>query len=326
MSGPNSPGPKSEQLAPGSEPRDELDLGSEPSADPEFGGEPGDEPGLGSEPSADRELGGEPGDEEPPDTSATDFYSQAYSAPEYEHFTSGPYVPVDPHLYDYDSYDESTDLEDERTAPRWPWIVGVAAIVAAIALVVSVSLLFARSDTEKLATPGTAPSSTPPMQDEIITTTPPPAPPPPPTTAPPPPPPQTVTVTTTPPPPPAAEAPPPPPAPAAPPATAAPPANAAPPATTTAPAGPRQVTYSVTGTKAPFDVITITYVDASGQRRTQRNAYIPWSLTLTPISQSEIGSVEASSLLRLSKLNCSITTSDGTVLSSNNSDQPQTNC
>ena len=33
---------------------------------------------------------------------------------------------------------------------RWPWMVGVAAIVAAIALVVSVSLLFARTDTSKL--------------------------------------------------------------------------------------------------------------------------------------------------------------------------------
>lgn len=305
MSGPNLSGPESEELALGGEPSDELDLGSEPSEELE--------PGSG------------PGDEEPePQTSATDSYSQAYSAPESEHFLSGPYAPVDPHLYDYDSYDESIDLEDGRTAPRWPWVVGIAAIVAAIALVVSVSLLFARTDTEKLATPGTAPSSTPPMQDEIITTTAPPPPPPPPV-APPPPPPQTVTVTTTPPPPPppAAEAPSPPPAPAAPPAT---PTVAAPPATSTTPAGPRQVTYSVTGTKAPFDIITITYVDTSGQRRTQRNAYIPWSLTLTPISQSDIGSVEASSLLRLSKLNCAITTSDGTVLSSNNNDQPQTNC
>lgn len=75
------------------------------------------------------------------------------------------------------------------------------------------------------------------------------------------------------------------------------------------------MTYTVTGTKAPFDQITITYVDASGQRRTLRNAYIPWSVTVTPISLSEVGSVEATSMLRLSKLNCSITRSDGTVLS-----------
>ncbi|MBS4730245.1 hypothetical protein MSM1_18605 [Mycobacterium sp. SM1] len=307
MGGPNPSGPKSEELTPGGEHGDELTVG----------GERGEESQLGSEPG---------GEESEPETSATEFYSRAYSAPESEHFTSSPYLPVDPHLYDYDSYGESIGLEDERVTPRWPWVVGVAAIVAAIALVVSVSLLFARTDTQKLATPGTAPSSTPPMQDEIVTTTAQPPPPPLSSAPPPPPPTETVTVTTTPPPsppPPAAETPPPPPAATAPPASTT---LAAPPAPPPTVAGPRQVTYSVTGTKAPFDVITITYIDASGQRRTQRNAYIPWSLTLTPISQSEIGSVEASSLLRLSKLNCSITTSDGTVLSSNNNDQPQTSC
>ncbi|NBQ42690.1 MAG: hypothetical protein EBU23_09230, partial [Mycobacteriaceae bacterium] len=96
--------------------------------------------------------------------------------------------------------------------------------------------------------------------------------------------------------------------------------------TTTTPAGPRQVTYSVTGTKAPGDIITVTYVDASGRRRTQRNVYIPWSLTVTPISQSEVGSVQASSLFLVSRLNCAITTSDGTVLSSNQSNAAQTSC
>ena len=96
--------------------------------------------------------------------------------------------------------------------------------------------------------------------------------------------------------------------------------------TTTTRSGPRQVTYSVTGTKAPGDIITVTYTDASGRSRTQRNVYIPWSLTVTPISQSEVGSVQASSLFLVSRLNCSITTSDGTVLSSNTNNTAQTNC
>jgi hypothetical protein len=226
-------------------------------------------------------------------TGQTDAYSRAYSAPESEHFTSGPYVPADPRLYDYDAYAESPDSDDEHAAPRWPWVVGIVAIFAAIALVVSVSLLVARTDTDKLASPGTTTPSTPPMQDEITTTTPPP-PPATPTAAPPP-------VTTT--------------------AAAAPP-----PTTTTTPAGPRQVTYSVTGTKAPGDIISVTYIDASGRSRTQHNVYIPWSMTVTPISQSDVGSVQASSLFRVSRLNCSITTSDGTVLSSNNGDAPQTSC
>ncbi len=296
MSGPNPPGPESDELAPDHGPSD-------------GGAEFDDGPRREETDDSDQ-------------TSETDVYSQAYSAPESEHFSSGPYVPVDLDLYDYESYDES---EEEAGLPRWPWVVGITAIIAAIALVVSVSLLFARTDTTKLATPGTAPTSTPPMQDEIIVTTPPPAPPPP-TSAPRPPPPPPTSEAPPPPPPPTTEAPPPPP----PPATEAPPATttaaAPPPPTTTAPAGPKQVTYSVTCTKAPFDQITITYTDASGQRRVQRNAYIPWSLTLTPISQSDVGSVEASSLLRLSKLNCSITTSDGTVLSSNENNQPQTSC
>ncbi|WP_234818094.1 MmpS family transport accessory protein, partial [Mycolicibacterium sphagni] len=140
---------------------------------------------------------------------------------------------------------------------------------------------------------------------------------------------QTVTVTTEPPPPP----PPPPPATTeAPPpvtTTTAPPAPATTPTTpttTTTPSGPRQVTYSITGTKAPGDIISVTYVDASGRQRTQRNVYIPWSLTVTPISQSDVGSVQASSLFLVSRLNCSITTSDGVVLSSNQNNAAQTSC
>jgi MmpS family membrane protein len=278
------------------------------------GSEGSDFPGQvpGSQPTSDQSAA--------PDTGQTEFHSHAYSAPESEQFTSGPYVPADASLYDYDSYDPAAELVDEPTPPRWPWVVGVVAIIAAVALVASVSVLVTRTDTNNLATPATSTTTPPPVQDEITTTTPPPAPPPPPpTTEAPPPPPETVTVTQepAPPPPPATEAPPPPP-----PATT----EAPPPPPTTNRSGPRQVTYSVTGTKAPGDIITVTYVDASGRSRTQRNVYIPWSLTVTPISQSEVGSVQASSLFLVSRLNCSITTSDGTVLSSNTNNAAQTSC
>ncbi len=274
----------------------------------------------------------EPGEQTAPEdldvrdaTGETEIHSRAYSAPEAEHFTSGPYVPADPALYDYDDY-EATELVDTDPArpPRWPWVVGIVAIIAAISLVVSVSMLVMGTDSDNLAQGGpTSTTSAPPVQDEITPTTPPPPPPPPPPSSeePPPPPPQeTVTVTEPPPAPaPPAEAPAP-----APPAESPP--AAAPPPTSTTPAGPRQVTYSVTGTKAPGDIITVTYVDASGRSRTQRNVYIPWSLTVTPISQSEVGSVQASSLFLVSRLNCSITTSDGTVLSSNTGNSAQTSC
>ncbi|MDX1881786.1 MmpS family transport accessory protein [Mycolicibacterium sp. 120270] len=288
MSGPNPPGPESE--------------GSDT---------PGQEPG---------ELTAEEGGADA--TGETEIHSRAYSAPESEQFTAGPYIAADPDLYDYDEY-ERTELVDAGRPPRWPWVVGIVAIIAAISLVVSVSLLVTGTDSDNLNAQGGPTSSTttaPPVQDEITTTTPPPPPPPPPSEEPPPPPPpETVTVTEPPPAPaPPPEEPPPPPPEEAP--------SAAPPPTTTTRSGPRQVTYSVTGTKAPGDIITVTYIDASGRSRTQRNVYIPWSLTVTPISQSEVGSVQASSLFLVSRLNCSITTSDGTVLSSNTGNSAQTSC
>lgn len=278
-----------------------------------------------SGPNPPEEPGGQPAPDDAtrevdnPDTGQTDFYSRAYSAPESEQFVSPPYVPADASLYDYDTYEADADAE-LAPPPRWPWVVGVVAIVAAIALVVSVSVLVTRTDTDTLATPQTTTRPAPPVQDEFTTTEPPPPPPPPPTTEPPPPPPETVTVTEEPPPPPVPTEEPPPP-----PVTTEPPPPP-PTTTTTTRAGPRQVTYSVTGTKAPGDIITVTYIDASGRSRTQRNVYIPWSLTVTPISQSEVGSVQASSLFLVSRLNCSITTSDGTVLSSNTSNAAQTSC
>ncbi|ALI27537.1 Putative membrane protein MmpS3 [Mycolicibacterium fortuitum] len=271
-----------------------------------------DQPGKHSAPEEPTQVSGTDADGE------TEFYSQAYSAPESEQFTSGPYVPADVALYDYDDYDPATELVDTAPPPRWPWVVGITAIIAAVALVASVAVLVTRDeDTTNLATPHpSTTTSLPPVQDEITTTTPPP---PPPTSEelPPPPPPETVTVTEPPPPAPAptSEAPPP-----------APSTTSAPPTTTTTHAGPRQVTYSVTGTKAPGDIITITYVDGNGNRRTLRNVYIPWTFTMTPISNSDVGSVEASSLFLVSRLNCSITASDGTVLSSNANNSAQTAC
>src|SRR6476659_2029877 len=163
MSGPNPPGPDSEGA-------DDLDQ------------EPGEST---AEENSVQDATGE-----------TEIHSQAYSAPESEQFTAGPYVPADPELYDYDEYDK-TELVDAGRPPRWPWVVGVVAIIAAVSLVVSVSLLVMGTASDNLATPGTSTTtSAPPVQDEITTTTPPPPPPPPPSEEPPPPPPQeTVTVT-----------------------------------------------------------------------------------------------------------------------------------
>jgi Mycobacterium membrane protein len=324
MSGPNPPEQDSFGQEPGSQPR-HARPDDEPTGQPEDeGADQTEEPtGQTEEPTGQTE---EPTGQTEEPTGQTEFYSQAYSAPESEQFTSGPYVPADPALDDYEAYDPATELVEQPSPPRWPWVVGITAILAAIALVVSVSLLVTNTETNHLATPATTTTvSKPPPQQTFPSTT---QPPPPPVTttteAPPPPPPSTETVTVT--PEPSTTTPPPPVT-----TTQAPPpvtTTAAPPATTTTttPAGPRQVTYSVTGTKAPGDIITVTYVDASGRQRTLRNVYIPWSFTVTPISQSDVGSLQAYSFFRVSRLNCSITTSDGQVLSSNNSDSAQTSC
>src|ERR1700722_9294670 len=113
MSGPNPPGPESEKLEPGVEPSQRGG---------EFDG-------------GDRDLGAGAGESDA--EGQTDVYSRAYSAPESEHISSGPYVPANLDLYDYDSYDDAAPHEPEASTARWPWIVGIAAIVAAIALVVS---------------------------------------------------------------------------------------------------------------------------------------------------------------------------------------------
>src|ERR1700730_10558612 len=127
MSGPNPPGPEAEERDPGVEP---SQSGSE------FDGG-GSDFGAGAGASDAEGL--------------TDVYSRAYSAPESEHISSGPYVPANLDLYDYDNYDDAGPQESEASTARWPWIVGIAAIVAAIALVVSVELLFPPTATSKHA-------------------------------------------------------------------------------------------------------------------------------------------------------------------------------
>src|SRR4051794_9493553 len=131
MSGPNPPGSEGSDL-------------------------PGQEPG--NQPTSDQSAA--------PQTGETEVHSQAYSAPESEQFTSGPYVPADSSLYDYDSYEPATELVDQETPPRWPWVVGVAAIVAAIALVASGSVLVTPTDTDNLPAAPPTPRA-PPDQDQI---------------------------------------------------------------------------------------------------------------------------------------------------------------
>ena len=71
-----------------------------------------DQPGKHSAPEEPTQVSGTDADGE------TEFYSQAYSAPESEQFTSGPYVPADVALYDYDDYED--DDFDRRDLSKFP--------------------------------------------------------------------------------------------------------------------------------------------------------------------------------------------------------------
>ena len=94
-------------------------------------------------------------------------FSRAYSAPESEQYTIAPYVPADLELYDYDAYEQPAEAVVDLPPPRWPWVVGVTAIIAAIALVVSVSLLVSNRHTENLATPSTTTVAPPPVHHGV---------------------------------------------------------------------------------------------------------------------------------------------------------------
>src|SRR5690348_7812093 len=121
MSGPNPPGREPDESDSADEISHERDGGGEPADESAPAGEPGSADHLAAtDDSADIAAADQ--------TGQTDAYSRAYSAPESEQFVTGPYLPVDLSLYDYDGYDEASEADRERGAPRWPWVVGLAAI------------------------------------------------------------------------------------------------------------------------------------------------------------------------------------------------------
>lgn len=79
------------------------------------------------------------------------LFQRAYSAPESEQYTIGPYLPAELELYDYDSY-ESGDTGELLAAAE---VALGGGRHGTISLVVSVSLLVTRTDTDSLANPAT---------------------------------------------------------------------------------------------------------------------------------------------------------------------------
>ncbi|BBZ05513.1 hypothetical protein MCHIJ_49500 [Mycolicibacterium chitae] len=229
--------------------------------------------------------------------------SGSYAPPSYQSHASGDYDTGATDLLDYEGYPDSDD-EDyagyEYRDTRWRWIAGGAAAVLFIAVVAIATVLGNDSATSTSSTTEAATDTAEPVQDAAPSTAPrtviaTPGPGPGAELAP-----ETV-VTVTPTPSavhPAPEPPPPP-----------PPAEA--------PAPERTITYTVTGERQLFDVVTIIYTDEQGFPRTEINAALPWTRTVTLNPGVQTQSVTATSVT--GKLNCAITDGTGaTVLAQNN--------
>ncbi|MGB3481582.1 MAG: MmpS family transport accessory protein, partial [Mycobacterium sp.] len=74
----------------------------------------------------------------------------------------------------------------------------------------------------------------------------------------------------------------------------------------------RTVTYSVSGSRQLFDLVSIIYTDEQGLPRTDVNVALPWNKTLVLNPGVTIESVTATSIS--GQLNCTITDEAGTVL------------
>ncbi len=106
-------------------------------------------------------------------------------------------------------------------------------------------------------------------------------------------------------------------------ATAAP--SAAPTETAPPPAGdPRTVTYTVTGNRQLFDLVTIVYTDQQGALRTDVNVALPWSKQVVLDPGVDLSSVTATSLG--GQLNCTITDGAGGTLAAQNNNTMIANC
>jgi hypothetical protein len=204
-----------------------------------------------------------------------------------------------------DVYPEYEEYDDYPSDTRWRWVAGLAAIVLLVALV-AIAVATRGGDT---STSATTPSGAP-DQDAITATTPrtviatvAPTVSPSPTAALPP---ETIVTVT---PSPSAEAPPPP--------EAAPaPAEATPPGQT--------ITYTVTGTRQLFDLVSIIYTDEQGFPRTDVNVALPWTKTVVLNPGVETRSVTATSLT--GQLNCSVTDGSGTTIAAQSNNAAIATC
>jgi hypothetical protein len=207
---------------------------------------------------------------------------------------------------DYDAYDDDDfdgDYDDVRyytdhDDKRWLWVASVAGIVLLIAVAGTLMILSGGDSGTTSATVSPSDSRAVPYPNDVSTTRKPSA-----TALPP----ETITsVTPTP--------------------TAAPPSAIAEP-TEVAPspaANPGTVTYTVTGNRQLFDLVTIIWTDQQGALQTDVNVALPWTKQVTLDPGVSLSSVTATSVG--GQLNCSITDAAGETLAAQNNNTMITNC
>jgi Mycobacterium membrane protein len=201
---------------------------------------------------------------------------------------------------DYGEHDEVryyTDYDDRR----WLWVASVAGIVLLIAVAGTLMILSGGDSgtTSATVSPSTSKAAPYPSQPSPTATRAPRA-----TALPP----ETIT-SLTPSPTPTAAAP----------TTAEPTESAPPPA-----ADPRTVTYTVTGSRQLFDLVTIIWTDQQGALQTDVNVALPWTKQVTLDPGVSLSSVTATSVA--GQLNCSITDGAGQTLAAQNNNTMIANC
>jgi hypothetical protein len=222
--------------------------------------------------------------------------------------------PADHDVDDYDvqDYDAYADYEDddpdvyryvEQDDRRWLWVASVAGIVLLVAVAGTMMILSGNdsgttSATVSPETSAAAPSPTAAPSPSVRRT--------PSATALPP---ETVTSVT----------------PTATPTAAAPSTPAEPTEAAPAPAAePRTVTYTVTGNRQLFDLVTIIYTDQQGALQTDVNVALPWTKQVTLDPGVTLSSVTATSVG--GQLSCSITDASGQTLASQTNSTVIANC
>ncbi|HME48552.1 hypothetical protein [Mycobacterium sp.] len=200
-----------------------------------------------------------------------------------------PYNTPEPEFSD--DVDDQVEDYDAFIAPesgRWRWVAAVAGAVLLIAVVGTIVIVTGGDSASTTAR--VVPSESRPVY------TPPPPKPSPSTSLPP----ETVTTLT--------------PSTTSPSTADAAPSSEPPPAETAPPpaADTQTLIYTVSGTKQPFDPVTVTYTDETGALRTDFDVSLPWSKKLVLSGNALVNSVTAVSFA--SHLNCTISDGNGQTL------------